>query len=62
MCDLTSELAALAPPPPELQTLLAATARDGEATRDYLSVAAGTLPVPEFVDPDNVERILARVG
>jgi 2-polyprenyl-6-methoxyphenol hydroxylase-like FAD-dependent oxidoreductase len=60
MYDMTSELAALAPAPPELQTLLAAAAEDEEATRDFVSVQAGTLPVPEFFDPDNVERILAR--
>jgi hypothetical protein len=62
MYDMTSELATLAPPPPELQTLLVASARDEEATRAFLSVQAGTLPVPEFFDPDNVERILARAG
>jgi 2-polyprenyl-6-methoxyphenol hydroxylase-like FAD-dependent oxidoreductase len=62
MYDMTSEFAALAPPPPELQTLLVATAADEEATRDFLSVQAGTLPVPEFFDPDNVERIVARAG
>jgi 2-polyprenyl-6-methoxyphenol hydroxylase-like FAD-dependent oxidoreductase len=62
MYDMTSEFAALAPSPPALQTLLAATARDEEAARDFLSVQAGTLPVPEFFDPDNVERIVARAG
>jgi hypothetical protein len=60
MYDMTSELAELAPPSPELQTLLVATAGDEEATRDFVSVQAGTLPVPEFFDPDNVERIVAR--
>jgi 2-polyprenyl-6-methoxyphenol hydroxylase-like FAD-dependent oxidoreductase len=62
MYDMTSEFASLAPPPPEMQTLFAAVAANEDAVRDFVSVQAGTLPVPEFFDPDNVERILAGAG
>jgi hypothetical protein len=29
---------------------------------DFVSVQAGTLPIPEFFDPDNVGRIIASAG
>jgi hypothetical protein len=46
------------PPPPEMQQLLAAVARDQEAMDGFVSAMAGTLTVPEFFGPENVERIL----
>jgi 2-polyprenyl-6-methoxyphenol hydroxylase-like FAD-dependent oxidoreductase len=46
------------PPPPETQQLLAAVAADRRATDDFVSVQAGTLPIPVFFDPGNVARIL----
>jgi hypothetical protein len=62
MYDMTSDFASLEPPPPETQTLLAAVARDQDAQRDFVSVQAGTVPVPAFFDPDNIERILAKTN
>jgi 2-polyprenyl-6-methoxyphenol hydroxylase-like FAD-dependent oxidoreductase len=60
MYDLTFDLAQLEePPPPEMQQLLAAIAGDQPTMDDFVSVQAGTLPVPQFFDPDNVGRILA---
>lgn len=47
------------PPPPETQQLLAAVARDQSAMDDFVSVQAGTLPIPEFFDPANVGRIMS---
>jgi 2-polyprenyl-6-methoxyphenol hydroxylase-like FAD-dependent oxidoreductase len=47
------------PPPPETQQLLAAVAGNQAAMDDFVSVQAGTLPIPEFFSPDNVGRIMA---
>jgi 2-polyprenyl-6-methoxyphenol hydroxylase-like FAD-dependent oxidoreductase len=63
MYEMTFQLAQLdEPPPPELQQLLGAVARSQEAMDDFVSVQAGTLPVPAFFDPENVGRILAASG
>lgn len=59
---LTAEIAALAPPPPELQQLIRAIAGDQEAMDDYVSVMAATLPVPAFFAPENVERLIGRAA
>jgi flavin-dependent dehydrogenase len=59
MYEMTFDLAQLdEPPPPEMQQLLSAVAASQEATNDFVSVQAGTLSVPEFFNPDNVQRIL----
>lgn len=62
MYEMTTEFASLEAPPPELQQLLAAASTDEDASRDFVSVQAGTLPVPEFFDPENVTRVLARAN
>jgi 2-polyprenyl-6-methoxyphenol hydroxylase-like FAD-dependent oxidoreductase len=63
MYDMTFDFAQLdQPPPAETQQLLAAVARSPEAMNDFVSVQAGTLPIPEFFDPDNVGRIMASAG
>jgi 2-polyprenyl-6-methoxyphenol hydroxylase-like FAD-dependent oxidoreductase len=56
--DFTDLFAQLEPPPPEVQQLLAATARNQEAMDAFVSVQASTLPAPAFFDPDNVARIM----
>jgi 2-polyprenyl-6-methoxyphenol hydroxylase-like FAD-dependent oxidoreductase len=58
MYDMTTNFGTLEPPPPEMQQLLAAVSTNSDAMRDFVSVQAGTLPVPEFFDPENVGRIL----
>jgi hypothetical protein len=50
------------PPPPEMQQLLAAVSRSRQASDDFVSAMAGTLPVPEFFDPGNTERIIREAG
>ena len=50
------------PPPPEMQQLLGAVAGNQRAMDDFVSVQAGTLPVPHFFDPDNVGRIMAEAS
>jgi 2-polyprenyl-6-methoxyphenol hydroxylase-like FAD-dependent oxidoreductase len=50
------------PPPPEMQQLLGAVARSQQAMDDFVSTQAGTLPIPEFFNPENVDRIMAASG
>ena len=59
MFELTCDLARLEPPPPELERLLGAVQTSQEAMDGFVSVIAGTVPVPEFLGPENTERILA---
>jgi flavin-dependent dehydrogenase len=55
----TCDFATLAPPPPELQQLLAAIADDQDANDAFVSVMAGTLSASAFFAPANIERMLA---
>ena len=57
--ELTSELARLEPPPPEMQQLLAALRENPKQARRFFGVFALTVPVPEFFAPENVQQILA---
>lgn len=59
MFEFTCDLARLQPPPPEMQQLLAAVATSQEAMDGFVSVVAGTLPVPEFFGPENTARIVS---
>ncbi len=59
MYEMTFDFAQVdQPPPPEMQQLLGAVSRTQEAMDDFVSVQAGTLPIPEFFDPENVARIM----
>jgi 2-polyprenyl-6-methoxyphenol hydroxylase-like FAD-dependent oxidoreductase len=62
MYELTANFASFDPPPVHMQRLLAAVAADERASEDFVSVQAGTMPVPEFFDPANVTRYLSRDG
>jgi flavin-dependent dehydrogenase len=57
--ELTSQLAKLEPPPPELQQLLAALQDNPEQRSRFFGVLAHTVPVQEFFAPDNVREIIA---
>ncbi|HWL91744.1 MAG TPA: NAD(P)/FAD-dependent oxidoreductase [Actinomycetota bacterium] len=56
MFDLTCQLASHEPPSDEEVELFAAIASHEDATRDFVSVLAGTMPVEAFFDPANLER------
>ncbi len=58
MYEFTCQLASLQPPPPEMAQLLAATSTNARASSDFVSVLAGTLPLPAFLDPENVAKIM----
>jgi flavin-dependent dehydrogenase len=56
--DLTTQLAALAPPPPEVAQILAALTDNPEQRGRFFSMLAHGVPVPEFFSPENVQKIL----
>jgi 2-polyprenyl-6-methoxyphenol hydroxylase-like FAD-dependent oxidoreductase len=59
MYDLTCQIATLEPPNQEMQQLFGAMHGNQSAMDDFVSVMAGTLPPPEFFNPDNIGRIVA---
>ena len=63
MYEMTFDFAQVDQPPPlETQQLLGAVSGDQQAMDDFVSVQAGTLPIPEFFSPENVGRIMATQG
>ena len=59
MYEFTAELAAFAPPPPEMQQLLSAVSRSQEAMDGFARVTAGVTSPAEFFSDENAARILA---
>jgi 2-polyprenyl-6-methoxyphenol hydroxylase-like FAD-dependent oxidoreductase len=57
--DFTCEMATLAPPPPQMQQLFAALRGNREATNQFYSAITGSSPLPAFMNPDNIGRIVA---
>jgi 2-polyprenyl-6-methoxyphenol hydroxylase-like FAD-dependent oxidoreductase len=60
--ELTCGLATLGPPPPEIQALYAALIHNQPETDRLLGTFAGSVPIPEFYSPENVERIMSRAA
>lgn len=56
--DMTTQLAALVPPPPELGRLLAALQHNPEQRGRFFSMLAHGVPVDEFFSPENVQKIM----
>jgi 2-polyprenyl-6-methoxyphenol hydroxylase-like FAD-dependent oxidoreductase len=56
--EFTYQLAALEPPPPEMQQLFGALRHNQEQTNRFFGVIAGTVPVQEFFSPENIGRIV----
>ena len=56
MFELTCQLASFDPPPQETIDLFLAVAQDSAASDDFVSMLAGTMPVPAFFDPANLSR------
>jgi 2-polyprenyl-6-methoxyphenol hydroxylase-like FAD-dependent oxidoreductase len=59
MYAFTTHLAALEPPPPEMQSLFSALRGNQRATNDFLSAITGATPIADFMSPQNIERIIA---
>lgn len=60
MYDFTCQLAVLEPPPPLMQRLFAALHGNQEATNQFYSALTGSTPLPEFMSPENLDRIMIR--
>jgi 2-polyprenyl-6-methoxyphenol hydroxylase-like FAD-dependent oxidoreductase len=60
MYDFTCQLAMLEPPPPNMQQLFAALHGNREATNQFFSALTGSTPLPSFMNPENLDRIMAR--
>jgi flavin-dependent dehydrogenase len=55
--ELTTQLAALAPPPAEIAQLLEALRHNPEQRSRFFGVLAHTVPVSEFFSPENMQKI-----
>jgi 2-polyprenyl-6-methoxyphenol hydroxylase-like FAD-dependent oxidoreductase len=60
MYNFTCQLAALEPPPPHMRELFAALHGDEEETGRFYAALTGAVPLPAFMNPENIERIVAR--
>lgn len=58
--QLACDLATLAPPPPEMRRLFEALRSNQAAADRYFGTLAGTVPIPEFFAPENMERIIGK--
>jgi 2-polyprenyl-6-methoxyphenol hydroxylase-like FAD-dependent oxidoreductase len=59
MYDFTTQLAALEPPPPEMQALFGALRGSQDATNAFLSAITGAIPLTDFMSEENIGRIIA---
>jgi 2-polyprenyl-6-methoxyphenol hydroxylase-like FAD-dependent oxidoreductase len=60
MYDFTCQLATLEPPAPFMQRLFLALRGNQEATHQFFSAITGSRPLPEFMHPANLDRIMAQ--
>jgi flavin-dependent dehydrogenase len=59
MYEFTTQLAALEPPPPEMQALFGALRGNQDATNAFLSAITGAIPLTDFMSNENIGRIMA---
>lgn len=59
--EFTAQMAALEPPPEEMQQLLGALQGNQEAMDQFVSVNAGTLSPEAFFSPENIGALMQRV-
>jgi 2-polyprenyl-6-methoxyphenol hydroxylase-like FAD-dependent oxidoreductase len=59
MYEFTTRLAALDPPPPEMQALFTALRGNQDATNAFLSAITGAIPLSDFMSHENIGRIMA---
>jgi hypothetical protein len=45
-----------------MQALFGALHRNQQATNQFFSAITGALPVPQFMNPENIGRIMAAAG
>lgn len=58
MYEMTWQLARLQPPPPEMQALFAALYGNQRQTNRFFGLMAGSVSIPEFYSPENIEQIM----
>jgi hypothetical protein len=58
MYEMTCQLATLAPPPPEMEHLLAAIHGSQQAMDGFVRMNAGTISPAEFMHPDHIAALL----
>jgi flavin-dependent dehydrogenase len=54
------QLASFEPPSPELQHLLVALLHNQVETNRFFGIIVGTVPIPEFLSPANLQHIIAQ--
>jgi 2-polyprenyl-6-methoxyphenol hydroxylase-like FAD-dependent oxidoreductase len=59
MYEFTTHLAALEPPPPDMQALFGALRGNQDATNAFLSAITGAIPLSDFMSNENIARIMA---
>jgi 2-polyprenyl-6-methoxyphenol hydroxylase-like FAD-dependent oxidoreductase len=59
MYDFTCQLATLEPPPPHMQRLFLALRGNQQATNEFFSAITGSRPLPSFMNPANLDRVMA---
>ena len=59
MYEFTTHLAALEPPPRDMQALFGALRHNQDATNAFLSAITGAIPLPDFMSNENIARIMA---
>jgi 2-polyprenyl-6-methoxyphenol hydroxylase-like FAD-dependent oxidoreductase len=62
MYEFTCQFAMLAPPPPEMQQLLAAVHGNQDAMNGFVRVISGVVSPADFFSKENVGRIFAAAG
>jgi hypothetical protein len=62
MYELICQLAAMEPPPPEMQALIGAMIGNEAAKTEFFGVLDGTVSAAAFFAPDNLGRIMAAAG
>jgi 2-polyprenyl-6-methoxyphenol hydroxylase-like FAD-dependent oxidoreductase len=60
MYEFTTRLAALEPPPPQMQSLFGALRGNQDAINAFLSAITGAIPLHDFMSDENIARIMAR--
>jgi 2-polyprenyl-6-methoxyphenol hydroxylase-like FAD-dependent oxidoreductase len=56
--ELNFQLATLKPPPPELQAMFGALQSNQPEIDRLVGALAGSVPIPEFFSPENIQRIV----
>jgi len=60
--ELNCQMASFEPPTPEMQQLMVALLGNQAETSRFLGTIVGTVPIPEFFAPQNLQRIIAESG